>query len=81
MVGAAGGWVAEGPAGDVEQFASLYLALNGNDIEPLADREALLAWRARRETFILLVDRATRVLSGAEKVMPIGTEPVYDPPA
>ena len=62
------------PASDVAQFASLYRALNGYDILPLADTADILAWREREPAFVALVDRVTRQLSRPDKVMPMGVE-------
>jgi len=59
---------------ELAQLASMYRVLAGNDIEPLAGRDELLAWRERAGVFESLVDRVTRQLSGASRLLPMGVE-------
>jgi len=68
---------ASGPvAGDLSQFSAMFRVLSGDDVEPLADEQAVRAWRDRETAFITYVDRATRELSAAvsPKVLPLGLE-------
>lgn len=56
---------------DLAQFKAMYRALNGDDIEPLPSSEAVRAWRERENVFVNYADRATRVLTGADKLLPM----------
>jgi hypothetical protein len=73
----------DAPGGDykdnLQQFHSMVKVLTGYDIEPLATREELFAWRDRQIVFVGLVDRVTRVFGG-EPPLPFGVEKVDPPP-
>lgn len=61
-------------AGDLAQFQAMYRVLCGDDIEPLANEDAIRAWREREGSFIAYVDRATRELSKTTKLLPLALD-------
>ncbi len=61
-------------AGDLAQFEAMYRVLCGDDIEPLANEDAIRAWREREGSFIAYVDRATRELSKTTKLLPLALD-------
>lgn len=65
---------AESFAGDLAQFEAMYRVLCGEDTEPLADEEAIRAWRDREHGFIGYIDRATRVLAANGRLLPLALE-------
>ncbi len=67
--------VSTGPlAGDLAQLEAMYRGLSGDYAEPLANEDAVLAWREREGVFINYVDRATRELSRTTKLLPLGLD-------
>ena len=62
------------------QFEAMYRVLSGSHIEPLANRDELIAWRDREGVFANLVDRVTRHLAVGTKLLPFGVEPLESEP-
>jgi hypothetical protein len=61
---------------NLESFADMYQVLSGMGFPPLADIEALRAWREREPYFSKLVDRVSRRLSIDQDVNPMAVEPI-----
>lgn len=70
VIGAFERAASEPVAGDLAQFSAMYRVLSGDDVEPLADEQALRAWRDRETAFVTYVDRATPSSPGGTSGFP-----------
>ncbi len=62
--------------GELKQFEGMYREFTSSYIAPLAGRAALVDWRNHEDDFVKLVDRVTRRMTTAHKLLPMAIEPL-----